>query len=158
MLFIAHRGNLYGKNPQKENDPSYIETAISKGFSVEIDLRTRDDEIFLGHDDSQYKINLDWLNKHSNHLWVHCKDTGAFKFAIDNNLHYFWHDTDEYTLTSKNYVWAYPGKKPVGNFCIMVMPEIYWSFSDSVNFPCYGICSDYVEDMKEKFDKKKLFL
>ena len=26
------------------------------------------------------------------------------------NCHYFWHQEDDYTITSKGIIWAYPGK------------------------------------------------
>ena len=38
MVLISHRGNLEGKNIELENDPTYIDSAIEKGFDVEIDL------------------------------------------------------------------------------------------------------------------------
>ena len=36
MILIAHRGNLKGPNPDKENKPDYLEFAINKGYDVEI--------------------------------------------------------------------------------------------------------------------------
>ena len=38
MLFISHRGNLSGPQPENENKVSYIQAAIDKGFSVEVDV------------------------------------------------------------------------------------------------------------------------
>ena len=37
MRFIAHRGNVYGANKEKENKPDYIKQALALGFDVEID-------------------------------------------------------------------------------------------------------------------------
>ena len=37
MKIISHRGNLDGRNPSKENDPSAIELAYLQGFDVEVD-------------------------------------------------------------------------------------------------------------------------
>ena len=34
MHLIAHRGNISGPNPKRENTPEYIEEAIEKGFDV----------------------------------------------------------------------------------------------------------------------------
>ena len=36
--YIAHRGNVNGKNESRENSPDYIMEAISLGFYVEIDV------------------------------------------------------------------------------------------------------------------------
>ena len=38
MILISHRGNLEGKNPEKENSPIYVLQALSKGFDVEVDI------------------------------------------------------------------------------------------------------------------------
>ena len=37
-IWIAHRGNTRGPNPEKENQPEYILQAINEGFDVEIDV------------------------------------------------------------------------------------------------------------------------
>jgi hypothetical protein len=37
-IWIAHRGNTRGPNPEKENHPDYILQAIREGFDVEIDV------------------------------------------------------------------------------------------------------------------------
>ena len=33
-IYIAHRGNTDGPNPNRENDPTYIDEAINAGFNV----------------------------------------------------------------------------------------------------------------------------
>ena len=38
MILIAHRGNVNGKNPERENTIEYIEEAIKKGYHCEIDI------------------------------------------------------------------------------------------------------------------------
>ena len=38
MIFIAHRGNLSGPQPENENKLAYIQAALDKGFSVEVDV------------------------------------------------------------------------------------------------------------------------
>ena len=50
MKFIAHRGNLSGKNLDLENNPKYIDAAINQNYDVEIDLRCNGNDLFLGHD------------------------------------------------------------------------------------------------------------
>jgi hypothetical protein len=146
---IAHRGNLNGPDPSRENHPYYIEQAIEKGYDVEIDLRMYNGILHLGHDESQYDIDLSFLMKHQGKLWVHCKDNEAFHFVNKyTRLNYFWHDTDDYTMTSYGFVWAYPGKPPVGDRCVMVMPERHWTVAEMVKFKTYSICSDYVEQIK----------
>lgn len=148
MKLIAHRGNTNGINRVRENSPDYIDEAIQKGFDVEIDLRIKLGVPYLGHDSPDHEINLMWLFQRKHKLWVHCKEPEALEFAIKNKLHCFWHDTDDYTLTSYGVIWAYPGKESTGNNTILVMPELNWSVEETKQKVCYGVCSDIVEQFK----------
>jgi hypothetical protein len=65
-----------------------------------------------------------------------------------SGYNYFWHQEDDYTLTSKNFIWTYPGKEYKSK-SVIVMPE--WgnmSYDALRNVECYGICSDYVGMLK----------
>lgn len=144
MKLIAHRGNISGPNLHLENSPQYIDTALQK-YDAEIDLRVVDDQLYLGHDIPQHPITLSWLEDRSSKLWIHCKNREALQYCLQNNLHCFWHNIDDYTITSKGYVWAYPGKENVGDKCILVMPETHWNLEESKKHIHYGVCSDFVE-------------
>ena len=145
MILISHRGNTNGRIVSKENHPDYINEAIGLGFDVEIDLWLVDENIFLGHDLPQYKINLDWINERIDKLWLHCKNVEILEFLSKQEIkpNYFWHENDVVTLTSKNYIWAYPNKQPIEN-SIAVMPEI----NNDDTTKCIGICSDFIEKYK----------
>lgn len=149
-ILISHRGNLNGPNPKDENHPDYIMEAINKGYHVEIDLRMFNGELMLGHDEPQYETDLVFLLKHSGKLWVHCKDFASLDFVSKyTNLNFFSHFTEEpYIITSMGEFWAYPGYKPIGRSCIMVMPELHWKIEEIVKFDTHGVCSDYVEQIK----------
>ena len=71
MIVISHRGNIRGSISDKENRPSYIDCAIGNGYQVEIDVRTIDGELWLGHDEPQYKVDHTWLSVRKNYLWLH---------------------------------------------------------------------------------------
>lgn len=153
MMLISHRGNLNGKLPDRENEPAYIDEAIAAGYSVEIDMRVCErvdaaPDIWLGHDNLQYQVTLEWLQERQNYLWFHCKNREALEFCLGKKLHCFWHDTDDYTMTSNGYVWAYPGKLKAGMFTILVMPELHWSVEEIKNQRCFGVCSDIVAQLK----------
>jgi len=158
MKLIAHRGNIDGPNPSEENNPEYIEDAIENGFDVEVDIwfSSQTKKFFLGHDRPEYQIDVFWLAKNINKLWIHCKNIEAlYEFSANmSGYNYFWHDTDKYTLTSKKYIWTYPGQ-PYTPKSIMVMPESMMVFptfatelEDMKAYNCYGICSDYVGKIK----------
>jgi len=146
MKLISHRGNINGKNLEKENHPDYISKALSLGYDVEVDV-WYDNGFWLGHDKPVYPIRTSFLKNKK--LWCHAKNLEAIVEMKNNNIHYFWHQKDDITLTSKGYIWAYPGKQPIKE-SIAVLPEIY---KDDVS-NCIGICSDniikYNGDTNEK--------
>ncbi len=144
MIIIAHRGNLKGPDPINENKPEYLEFAIDKGFEIEVDVWVQSEKIFLGHDNPAFEINIDFLNKFKSKSWFHAKNIEALefftKYSLDqNDLNYFWHENDDYTLTSQGWIWAYPNK--YSNFkSIAVLPEIHKTKIQNFS----GICTDYV--------------
>lgn len=147
MILISHRGNILGSTPDQENHPDYILKALQQGYDVEIDVWYTD-KFMLGHDKPQYEFPFDLLKNFHTKLWLHCKNTLALVKLkeIDpmvTRLNYFWHENDTITLTSKNYIWAYPGKQPIKN-SIAVMPELN---NDTIT-ECIGICSDYIGKYK----------
>jgi hypothetical protein len=152
MKLIAHRGNIKGPNPLEENNPRYIEKALDKEFHVEIDIRfdQREKKLYLGHDEPQYVVDWIWLEKYKDFLWIHCKNIESlYQFVCHTSgFNYFWHQEDDFTLTSKNYIWTYPGKSYTPK-SVIVMPEnsINRNNFDTLKFyNCFGVCSDYIGD------------
>ena len=143
MIYIAHRGNTNGKFESYENEPNYIDMAIKKGFDVEIDIWFIDNIIYLGHDKPQYGVDFRWLRDRIKKLWIHCKNLEALVLLKNcgYDVNYFWHQEDDFTITSMGYFWTYPGKELSGN-SVAVMPETK-EFKDIDK--AYAICSDYVE-------------
>ena len=146
MILISHRGNINGRSELYENSPNYIDSAIKKGYDVEVDIWISNGNFYLGHDNPQYEISLEWLSERKDNLWIHCKNIESIeKFNILNdNYNYFWHQEDTVTLTSKNFMWAYPGNQPIKN-SISVLPEL---FNDNTS-ECIGICSDYIQNYND---------
>jgi len=142
MRLIAHRGNLQGKS-DKENHPDQISMALSGGFEVEVDLHRVAGQFVLGHDTPQYAVEECFLVARSSVLWCHAKNLDALHKLIELGLHCFWHQEDDYTLTSKGHIWAYPGKKLIEG-CIAVLPDTLGYLEKDIVL-CDGICSDYVE-------------
>lgn len=150
MIYISHRGNINGRIEESENKPEYIDDTISMGYDVEVDVWYVDKSWWLGHDEPQYQIDLEWIDKRSSNLWVHCKNVEAVEYFYENeneckDINWFWHEEDTLTLTSYGYIWAYPGKQPIKK-SIAVMPELY---NDDIS-NCHGICSDKIEKYKHE--------
>jgi hypothetical protein len=142
--YISHRGNLDGRVINSENSPDYISNALSKGYEVEIDVWFVSDSFYLGHDEPLYLINEEFLENES--LWCHAKNEDAFHKMLQNSkIHCFWHQTDDYTLTSKGICWVFPNKK-VNENSIWVLPE--HTIYKNITINCLGICSDYISKYK----------
>ena len=149
MKIISHRGNLNGPrertNKEQENNPDVVDFVIKKGYDVEIDIRQINNNLFLGHDVPNYLINLDWLLENKNSLWIHCKNLEALMLLAEEDLNIFWHQNDDFTLTSSGHIWTYPGKR-LSKKSIAVMPEkcnglwSRWCLKNS-----FAICTDYVK-------------
>lgn len=142
MILISHRGNTVGSEPDKENSPDYIEKAIFDGYDCEIDVWLQGKDFYLGHDYPQYNVGLGFILKHSSKLWCHAKDIKSLTALLENNVHCFWHEVDQCTLTSENIIWHYPSSMYYKNG-INVMPELNNLKKENLE-NCYGICSDYV--------------
>jgi len=141
MLLISHRGNIDGINKSEENKIDYINNAINQGFEVEVDVRAFNNKLYLGHDKPDTSIDNNFLlNKK---IWCHAKDFEALIILQKLNCIYFWHEDDDYTLTSNGYIWTYPGKK-LNHKSICVLPELF-TLKD---IKCAGICSDYIKRFK----------
>ena len=141
MYFISHRGNIWGIEKENENNPKYIEKAISLGFNVEVDVRFEGGDFYLGHDINQYKINKEFLI--NDKIWCHAKTSNAINALNKIKAHFFWHQNDDYTITSKGFIWTYPGKKLLPE-SICVLPEI----TNYKKINCLGICSDIIGKYK----------
>lgn len=141
MLKIAHRGNLNGPSIH-ENQPTYVMEALLSGYDAEVDVWMIGDSLWAGHDSAKYLVREDFLSHKLviDHVWFHCKNLEALNYFIrsDKEYKYFWHQNDNYALTSNRLIWTYPGK-PVSDNSIIV------DFSNDGVYETqpYGICSDY---------------
>ena len=144
MILISHRGNLNGKE-KNENSPTLINKRLNENFNVEIDVWYENNQFYLGHDNPEYRIDINFLM--TLNLWIHCKNSNALsEIGKYKNINYFYHNIDNYTLTSKGYIWVFPGKELINN-SIAVLPEIT-EYSDEDLKICYGICSDNILQYK----------
>tara|TARA_Y100000004_G_scaffold36613_1_gene39321 strand:- start:277 stop:735 length:459 start_codon:yes stop_codon:yes gene_type:complete len=150
MLFISHRGNIYGPQPEKENTISYIEQALSDGYAVEVDVIDYDniDTFTLGHDKKQEEVASKFFRQKN--IFAHAKNYKCLSGLLKHGAHVFYHTDEEYVLTSENLIWCYPGVSFSNNDnCIIVLPELYpmkpWRSA-------YGICSDFVGNYRKELE------
>lgn len=149
MIYIAHRGLIFGPDYENENKVNTIDSALINGFDVELDLWVVDEILYLGHDfERTIRISLDYITERKKNLWIHAKNSEALSFLSNLDLHFFWHQEDDYTLTSKNIPWIYPGKTVISNG-IIVMPELVMDIHNIHKDLAKGVCSDYVGAIRE---------
>ncbi len=67
-------------------------------------------------------------------------------FNTYDTLNFFWHENDKYTLTSKNFIWTYPGEKTGGNSIIVSHDSSVTEGSD------IGIYTANIEKIKNKIE------
>ena len=142
MIKIAHRGNFAGKNLQRENTVDYIEEAIAAGYDVEVDAWLIGSTWHLGHDFPGEVVPLSFFERPC--IWTHAKNLVGYVSLYNNpKAHTFWHNKDEFAITSKGIKWArthiltYDG--------VLVLPEYndyHTSLLKSRQIDPLGVCSD----------------
>lgn len=148
MILISHRGNTNGRFDSHENEPTYIDLAISRGYEVEIDVWFIDGILYLGHDTHQYGINLNFLVERKDKLWIHTKNFDALSTLIETNLRIFYHEKENHTIinNTKN-IWSHNLAEANNNSIIPLLGKD--DALKSIDFKhVFGICSDYVESIK----------
>ena len=142
MILISHRGNTSGANKDFENKPDYILNALNINYDVEIDIWQHKGKLYLGHDEPTILLSNKLL-EFEDKLWFHAKNLDALTKLKELNVHYFWHQSDDITITSKGFWWTYPGKKLYNN-SICVLPE---KFNQDIS-SCLGCCSDVINNYR----------
>ena len=93
----------------------------------------------LGHDNPDFEVPFEFLKQSG--LWIHAKNLEAlYVLGADNSLNFFWHQQDDFTLTSKGYIWTFPGKS-VCNKSVIVDKDRDWKYK---GYKCHGVCTDWV--------------
>jgi len=128
---------VHGPNPTRENTPNYLDEALAAGFDVELDVWSVNGRFVLGHDAPEFPVAPEFLTRPG--LWCHAKDPATLLALLDLGAHCFFHDTDAVTLTSRGYLWTYPGASLTPR-SVCVMPERVGQSFDGA----WGVCSDYV--------------
>ena len=62
-------------------------------------------DLWLGHDEPQYKVTWNWIFQRQDNLWLHLKNAAAAK-TLDV-FQSFCHTDDPYCYTSKGKIWLH---------------------------------------------------
>jgi len=163
VIFYSHRGNTEGPVSARENSPKYIDEAIEKGFHVEIDLRSVNDRLLLGHDFPTYPVSLMWLRERKSSLLIHAKDLHVAcglstlrRVEPEYDFTFFCHSTEPFVLMSNGLVWlhdmscAYRMVEASTSYVLpLISMELVNTYPKQPN--CAGVCSDFVSVLKEQW-------
>lgn len=144
MRIISHRGNLNGEDKFNENKLDQISNVINNyGYDVEIDIWKIDGKLYLGHDKPEEEVSDSFLFDNNDYLWIHCKNIEAADCFTQkkNNLNYFFHQADDCTLTSRNFIWVYPGKRFTPNSVLVENDAT--TLKTLIKENLYGVCTDF---------------
>jgi len=151
MIFIAHRGNINGPDRANENNPLYIQNTLSKGFDVEVDVWYHHGKWLLGHDFVPNMLEIDVSFFENPRIWTHAKNVSALTHLLKIPMvNCFYHDKDNVTITSKQYIWGFEGGCPERSI-IVSFPPAPRKLAREL---CLGICSDFVQLLKEEWSKQ----
>jgi len=158
MKLISHRGNIIGPIPTRENSPSYIDTAISAGYEVEVDINYVNGNFYLGHDTPDYEISEKWITIRKDKLWFHCKNLeAATKISVlGDGYKFFCHNSDPFVLTSNKYVWVHDLNMRLDDRCIIPLLSDYniKAYNGGI---VHAVCTDYISLAEYNLKQKGLY-
>lgn len=150
MVYIAYRGLFHGEDPQSENTPNQVSTALRYGFNASVDAWRVDNKIYLGSNQPLYEVSEKYLQ--NNRLWINCCNTDMYTWIQSQKPklypHYFnipYGPTPDYAVTNQGYYWNFLSTIP-NNPTIMVLPESYdRGLYSTIHLRTYGICSMFLQ-------------
>lgn len=151
MKFISHRGNI-NKTDNCDSQIKQIEDIINfTDYDIEIDVRkVNPGAVGLGHNHIGDIVSIEDLFKLKDRLWVHSKDISTFLLMQKCGFNTFIHDFDDCALTTKGYLWIYPGVTIEGDKSIAVLPE---EIKPKNLEKAYAICTDDVLFWEKEFNE-----
>lgn len=138
---IAHRGNVTGPQPDRENRFDYLIEAIAAGYDVEVDVWKAGGSWFFGHNGPSYSVTLTQIQEIAPHAWFHIKNVAAGIAMGFHGFHSFTHDQEPYAYTSRGIKWSHRGEP--NQLGIVCMPNL--DTEQDLIRNCHGVCHDYLD-------------
>lgn len=106
LILISHRGNLDGVQEDRENTPSYIQTALREGFAVCCDVIAQHGAFLLPTRAGYHKLPYALLSNPQ--MWFLASDAITLDALCAVNAHAV-PASSPVALTSVHYLWCLPG-------------------------------------------------
>jgi hypothetical protein len=155
MLLIANRGNLFGRNLERENSPDYLNEAINQGYHVMVDAWWVEGCFWFGKNRPTHKPiggGIDWLTHAVNSVWIRAKSAETFVRAHDLGLNVFWQQSDMYAYSTWGHLLGFYGAEQAGEQFVHVIPAAEIVTVDSLEIDqflrtaesSHALCCDHV--------------
>lgn len=157
-ILIAHKGNILKRDIDRENTIEYIEHALRKGYSVEIEVYLQDNDFLTLSDDPDDVIDESFLENPK--IYVNCVNEACYE-KLKNNLNircFYIYDDDEAYVSNcgETVIRNALGNKMVSKNRIVMFPGTYDEFKlqYKTGIVPFGICTDHPESFKVGFEKE----
>jgi len=160
MIYYSSNGNISSIDIGRQCSPDYILEAVKAGYKVRFGIRLMSDgNLWIGEDDAKYPILPEFLINNAKHFLIHCKNISSLHKLRDidtehkKQLHYYYHSTDNVSISSRGYFLIDYGKRPLGENVIAMYPEdTDYQISDLKK--CVGVCSANIEFYKKLIENE----
>lgn len=155
MKFISHRGNIFGPNPDHDNNPTWIKYLLSSGITVEVDIwyDKKTSNYFLGNKEPIHKFYpIDYQHRF-NQIIFDCKTVETYLRLQDfyttgvySRPDCIFHQSEKVVHSTSGRLWFFPQYIPdfTSNKCddaVLVVPD-----KNKVPYTWRGyVCSDYID-------------
>lgn len=137
MLYISNRGNLAGRDPERENSIGYLHNAVDAGYCIKTDLWIIKNRTVTGNEFPVHSINLEKFNKDK--MLIRARNLPALLFLLENGYHCFWRESDDVILTNKNFVLSFNNSLIPKSIVMNPEDNVVSEWSNYL-----GLCSDFI--------------
>lgn len=108
-IIIAHLGNIGGRQPEKENQLKYLQTALDAGWHVCAEVIFKNGSFLLPNVRGLQAAPPSFFSKQR--VWSRCHDADTLDALCNIGAHAFLAGNAELTLTSHQFIWTLPPRE-----------------------------------------------
>jgi hypothetical protein len=120
-IIISHLGNIDGRNPDKENNPVYVEKALKAGWHVCVNVFFVNGGFILPHAGGNSPMPPSFFSKPR--VWARAFNTDTADALCNINAHSIMFTGEFPALTSAQFIWTPPPHTLTAR-AIAYLPEI----------------------------------